>query len=149
MRFSELIRSSTRPQAFGTWVIPDPKLWTVAACALAGAFEKANLIKISWSKPRRTGFRIAMWRARWRWPILRQRQQCPVCRVSRFSSVMYLCIHLNDQHHWTREQIADWVEQGERALFPMTFVPTIPDVPNACQDPESSKMWDELATTSK
>jgi hypothetical protein len=28
---------------------------------------------------------------------------------------LILIFHLNDHHHWTREQIADWVETIERA----------------------------------
>lgn len=36
---------------------------------------------------------------------------CPACRVSSYG--MRAIGHLNDEHRWTRERIADWVETIE------------------------------------
>lgn len=47
-----------------------------------------------------------------RWPLTEQRAACPVCgMVAKMFIVGAFC--LNDTHHWTREQIADWVETLE------------------------------------
>lgn len=36
---------------------------------------------------------------------------CPVCDKSSHRELLPdIIIHLNDEHHWTREQIADWLE---------------------------------------
>ena len=40
-------------------------------------------------------------------------QVCPSCGGRQHSNLAVV-IHLNDDHRWTREQIADWVEQFER-----------------------------------
>ncbi len=34
--------------------------------------------------------------------------ECPMCRVN--STVRYIVQHLNDEHYWTREDIADWLD---------------------------------------
>jgi len=43
------------------------------------------------------------------------RRRCPVkaCRVRRVTA--NVIVHLNDDHRWTREQIAEWVDTLERA----------------------------------
>lgn len=36
---------------------------------------------------------------------------CPVCDKSPHRELLPdIIIHINDEHHWTREQIADWLE---------------------------------------
>ena len=49
-------------------------------------------------------------------PILRQRGLCPVERCKSYPSttVQSTIVHLNDDHRWTREQIADWIETLEK-----------------------------------
>jgi hypothetical protein len=42
--------------------------------------------------------------------------QCPKCKENNVAG--NLMAHLNNDHLWTREQIADWVEQIERAQEP-------------------------------
>ena len=39
--------------------------------------------------------------------------RCPACHIGQ--STFYLIVHLNDDHRWTRERIADWVESIENA----------------------------------
>ncbi len=41
---------------------------------------------------------------------------CPVCESLYIAPVVTMITHLNDYHRWTRERIADWVEQIERQL---------------------------------
>jgi len=36
--------------------------------------------------------------------------KCPQCDSSGFS-LWCLCIHLNDTHRWSREEIADWLQR--------------------------------------
>ena len=45
---------------------------------------------------------------------------CPVCRESpQTTAPLYRVVeHLNDTHRWSREQIADWVEQVEQEVEP-------------------------------
>ncbi len=46
----------------------------------------------------------------WRWlinPQVGPRVSCPSCGQNAW--VAYTITHLNDEHRWTREQIADWV----------------------------------------
>lgn len=50
------------------------------------------------------------------WPILKRFNVCPVagCLFTRNGSAVHnvarLITHLNDNHRWTREHIANWVE---------------------------------------
>lgn len=45
------------------------------------------------------------------WPWLAQHVECPVCR--KVSGAHYAVWHLNDDHLWTRERIAEWVASIE------------------------------------
>jgi hypothetical protein len=40
--------------------------------------------------------------------------RCPVCFYT--SLLEWVIVHLNDDHRWTREQIADWVATVESAI---------------------------------
>jgi hypothetical protein len=40
--------------------------------------------------------------------------QCPACQLR--GGVAGIIAHLNDDHRWTRERIADWVEMCEGSL---------------------------------
>ncbi len=48
-----------------------------------------------------------------RWPIISLRCACPECY--RLGKLLEVVNHLNDEHRWTRERIADFVEARERA----------------------------------
>jgi hypothetical protein len=39
---------------------------------------------------------------------------CPDCQNSYESCVSEIVAHFNDEHYWTRERIADWVETREQ-----------------------------------
>jgi hypothetical protein len=46
-------------------------------------------------------------------PALKEMVTCPVCAKldkDRSSALDRMIIHLNDEHRWTREQVADWLE---------------------------------------
>jgi hypothetical protein len=49
--------------------------------------------------------------------LLDQPIQCPVCPGTS-PSILAIVVHINDLHCWTRERIADWVEQHEHLLMP-------------------------------
>ena len=52
------------------------------------------------------------------WPEARRRGYgCPSClHVTPLNPVAEIIIHLNDDHEWTRERIADWVATVENAI---------------------------------
>lgn len=93
MRLSEAIRfgSMMSPQAFGGGSIGDGR------CALAAACEAVGL------DYHESGSSVSAF------PILDTYISCPSCgcRDSRLGYV--IAQHLNDNHRWTRERIADWV----------------------------------------
>lgn len=47
-------------------------------------------------------------------PILKRSVELP-CECMWSWSLMHAIQHMNDDHHWTRERIADWVETVENA----------------------------------
>jgi hypothetical protein len=58
-----------------------------------------------------------------RFPVLKALASCPVtgecpveCQYYSFGKVRAIIEHLNDDHRWTREQIADWIETVEAAV---------------------------------
>jgi hypothetical protein len=73
------------------------------------------------------------------WPWLRTLfDPCPVCAdVSRPSYYESFGVipHLNNDHRWTREQIADWVAEIEARSTP---VEAQPDAVSACCSPASA-----------
>lgn len=48
------------------------------------------------------------------WPIEDVRVPCPACPVGYEIPLTGVVLHLNDEHRWTRERIADFVESAER-----------------------------------
>lgn len=50
----------------------------------------------------------------WKWTT--REGQCPACEEER-DQIQSLLRHLNNDHRWTRERIADWVE-SEEAIKP-------------------------------
>lgn len=100
MRLSEAIRlgAMLRPQAFG--VIFDGS----GTCALGAAYEAIGKLH-----------RMEECDAREDWPWLKNdKLVCPECGGSPGFGPSVISAHLNDNHLWTREQIADWVETIEQ-----------------------------------
>lgn len=104
MKLSEAIRlgSMIRPQGFGRYW-PDGK----TSCALGAAFEAGGLrdhIEQAYNSDV-TGLLPPIWAT-----FLDGPQQCPRCSwANEKIPTLSVITHLNDDHKWTREQIADWV----------------------------------------
>jgi len=101
MKLSEAIRlgAMLRPQAFSA----STRHGTCAVYAALDAIGQFN--------NRRYEF----------FPILNlEKQQCPECGSTHYgySTLAGTIFHLNDEHHWTRERIADWVATIEPADAP-------------------------------
>jgi hypothetical protein len=110
---SEAIRLGTalRPnQAFNVLFDPaDP----TATCALGAASEAVGILDVT-QRNSYVGKAPKSWR--WtstRWGVL---YSCPSCWWR--AEGQDIIIHLNNDHRWTRLQIADWVEVCERELTP-------------------------------
>lgn len=52
---------------------------------------------------------------------------CPADGCGKVDRGDNLIFHLNDDHEWTREQIADWVEQKEAEAFAAAVLETVPE----------------------
>ena len=96
MTLADAIRlgAMVKPQAFG---IDDDEHG--GTCAFAAALDAIGRPRMMFS---------AFVYAEHQWPWLRQTAHCPRCEV--VTDATALVLHLNDDHHWPREQIADWVE---------------------------------------
>jgi hypothetical protein len=118
MKLSEAIRlgSMMRPQAFG-WIFD---LDGIATCAWGAGLEAAG-IRIKAGQSNRYNTPVE-WRG-----LVNKRVRCPAkhtkCDFCHWGELCVECAnsqslaltieHLNDDHKWTRERIADFVEQIE------------------------------------
>jgi hypothetical protein len=48
--------------------------------------------------------------------ILAAASSCPACDLGEGDALISNILHLNDDHKWTRERIADWVESIEATV---------------------------------
>lgn len=98
MKLSEAIRlgAMLHPQCFHGCYELDDGGTIVASCAL-GAAQQAGYARLS-----------ALM-------VIRPRVCCPQSGCIAVMSLGVLVTHLNDQHHWTRERIADFVATVESA----------------------------------
>lgn len=107
MKLSEAIRAGAkkRPQTFKAVFKNVPGLG-VCSCALGAAYEAlqghttpdsywAGIEQVSNKK------------------VLKQKVLCPVSNCVELETTGKLIEHLNDDHWWTREAIADWLEKIE------------------------------------
>lgn len=115
MKLSEAIRlgAMLKPQTFGriSGPVDGPRLpgdvlglrFALGTCALGAAYDAG------WLRQREdVGVHDA--------PMY-----CPACGQWSYADevdalVNHIVMHLNDEHRWTREQIADWVESVEHRL---------------------------------
>jgi hypothetical protein len=115
IRLSEAIRlgSMLKPQIFGEATDG------VGTCALMAGIEAAGL-KLRPVRPEEygtptdraarshAGDYVVEFPPEWRWATFAgKRVDCPVCEQR--ESVYRLIPHLNDQHRWTREAVADFI----------------------------------------
>lgn len=105
MKLSEAIRlgSMLRPQGFGE--LCTERNGELATCAL-GAAEEAAAEQFSGASDDTEGegdvYTIFA-------TTLDKKRACPACKWVGRQAVKHTIVHLNDDHLWTREQIADWV----------------------------------------
>lgn len=119
MKLSESIRLGAliRPQAFGHTFVEGK------SCALAAALEASGV------KPEDlvATFAVSPWHL---WDISSNKSvgqvSCPLCGEAFQVGVVSMVVHLNDDHKWTREKIADWVE-GIEDLFSALTAPEVTD----------------------
>ncbi len=115
MKLSEAMRlgAMLKPQGFGL-TRPEGTACALDAVALAATTDISALSK---------GFPILdMWGI-----------HCPECGPQPFSNLtvgMVIAGHLNDDHRWTRERIADWIE----AEFESSFGQAPPAAPENIQE---------------
>jgi hypothetical protein len=105
VRLSEAIRlgAMIRPQAVFLYFRDGN------SCALGAALEATGIAYDD------VEFANDDLRMRWLWVFTTQ-AACPVCQVG--ARVRQVIPHLNNEHRWTREQIADWVESVEPLASP-------------------------------
>jgi hypothetical protein len=124
MRLSEAIRlgAMLHPQTFGAMCVAKLSGEIVSTCAL-GAARSAGLTKSELDRL----MGVQSW------------YPCPAsvghCNSRRLTTIV---VHLNDDHRWTREQIADWVATVEPADEPHAQPETLAAVDPGVQSlPES------------
>lgn len=110
MKLSDAIRlgAMTGRQAFGAYFMGSD-----ASCALGSAARACNV---------KRGLASMYAALNTEFPILDviDRQQCPACCTLRQQETRTALIpHLNDDHRWKRERIADYVETIELAQEPL------------------------------
>jgi hypothetical protein len=121
MRLSEAIRlgAMLRPQVFHAFRTAR------GTCAFGAAVDAVGLT-LDASDPAAIADALI---GQWPW-LQGKRVRCPECTRRRVpGAVISEC--LNDEHRWTRERIADWVETLEPAAVPVCDVGTGEDV-DAC-----------------
>lgn len=158
LRLSEAIRlgAMLKPQAIGKWKGRVSKGWfgtQETTCALAAAHEAAGLAPIRRPKGsaviigarginegRRQVLSVESWvlpemPSEWlTWMVVPCPSMFDRCdlRNARLSRIIE---HLNDDHRWTREQIADWVATVEAQQESAAMEPALAD---AAVDPGAS-----------
>ena len=100
MKLSEAIRLGAMLRPPG----PNGRSWPHKSCVLQAGAEALGL---TWNNPL-TSAPYAELRERYR--FLNGKVSCPACNTREIEVIAAL-YHLNDQHHWSREQIADWLER--------------------------------------
>jgi hypothetical protein len=108
---SEAIRlgAMQRPQFFGgalSGTLPDGRVGT---CAIGAALEAIGVQLIE--------FDAINAPAPWS-DFVEQVERCPAVECAKRNTIAGVAAHLNDFHRWTREAIADWVEQMEAKHLP-------------------------------
>jgi hypothetical protein len=109
MKLSEAIRMNGMmvPQGFGEASMAS----AVQPCALGGALQSIG------KQHAYQGSNLNYWEVEiaWPWSVKHIHESCPAdsnCH-SQYSDTLSNVYHLNDSHHWTREQIAAWVASIE------------------------------------
>lgn len=106
MKLSEaiLLGSTMNPQAFGVYEDPDGH-----TCALGAALKAVGFVVHKVLLP--MDAMVNSTNLAWLFPFLHYYDACPGCGAA--NTVFNIIPHLNDDHKWTREQIAEWVATVE------------------------------------
>ena len=89
---------------------------TRASCALGAAYEGMYRL------PSETGPANPSRDLEWFFACLDNVKRCPAENCKKKLSLAALIVHLNDDHRWSREQIADWVS-GQQIGSPERAIP--------------------------
>lgn len=127
MKLSEAIRlgSLLRPQAFGAFMDDEG-----GSCAMGAAMEAAGIrLRRGANKEILVEMEATETYAEWkRAKVYGKPYECPVCKEGvPFAdrqgqlrrNITSIIIHLNNDHEWTRGEIADWVATFETASTPV------------------------------
>ena len=109
--FSEAIREGAklRPQAFGAYFDGGTSCAVGAAHeAITGKAEDSDAVALT-----EGSFPYMQ--------LCNNKATCPQCTAA-IGSLLSTVTHLNDEHKWTRERIADWLETEEEKLGFVTVV---------------------------
>lgn len=107
MKFSEAIRlgAMLKPQGFRSIAANE------RTCAFGAAYEAVGILTAFLGTKDYDRRRDLVYGA---FPIIpKLPHKCFVCRAFALPDGV-IVTHLNDQHRWTREQIADWIEKIEQ-----------------------------------
>ncbi len=112
MKLSEAIRlgAMMKPQAFKAY-------HSDGACALQAASEACGIVPLA-GIHEESPLMIPYPQLRRQFPVLDLDMSCCDKRCFQqwnITDMMSVIWHLNDDHRWTRERIADWVETVENA----------------------------------
>jgi hypothetical protein len=112
MRLSEAMRLGAllSPQGFGPQAMVGESRCALGAALAATQTASAGRHGVSTEA-------YALVNRRWPWLFVRG-VGCPVCEDCPGWPPAIVIGHLNDQHRWTREQIAAWVETLETTASP-------------------------------
>lgn len=120
LKFSEAMRlgAALVPQCRGEYIHRWPSGVVSGACALGAVHvalaDRAVLTDETAAKAFEDSLSDRILSDRWPFIDSAVAGRCPVCAL-RFYTIASGVIHLNDQHKWTRERIAEWVEPIEAA----------------------------------
>lgn len=106
LRLSEAMRlgAMLKPQAFGVF-----HSWrSQGTCAQGAALDAVG--ELMFYAGAAFAMKMAMYRL---FPILRCSGECPGCQ-KHFEKLRHVVRHLNNDHRWSRERIADWVSTIEQ-----------------------------------
>ena len=134
IRLGSMIRPQTYGRLYGARDVPivgdvlGLRQERVASCALGAAYEAAGCPSktitavadaVGTREPVKAGAAAIMVTVppQWTWS-LGAAASCPMC--DRRDVVIRLIAHLNDEHLWSRERVADWIETLEGAPLSAT-----------------------------
>ena len=83
-----------------------------ASCALGAAYEGMYRL------PADMGGAHPTKDLQWFFTCLDTVKKCPAEACTKRLSLAAVIVHLNDDHRWSREDIADWVESSNSGLHP-------------------------------